>query len=323
MHRYNAFGFEIASNLPIPELVERASSRSVDITIWVGLCPAVENDQAELWMPYGKTLEFYSDRQIFRYCRSGILHFRFSDETHFYVSPDGREIWTQWVAPFTSEDMATYLLGPIMGYILRLHSLVALHASSVLVDGRAVAFIGPGGAGKSTTAASFAMRGHAVLADDVSAIEVVGGRFMVRPSYPHLRLWPDSAQALVGDAEALSPITPNWDKRDFPLCAAQQFATAAADLEAVYILAPREDNALAPFIEPITLQSALLELIGNTYSNVLLDPGMRANEFSVLSGLVGTVSIKRIVRKESLDDLEQVYRAILNDLTKTETNGAI
>jgi hypothetical protein len=76
----------------------------------------------------------------------------------------------------------------------------------------AIAFVGGPGAGKSTTAACFALRGFSVLSDDVSAIDNHGDGFSVRPAYPHLRLWPASVPSVLGP-EALRPITPNWDKR--------------------------------------------------------------------------------------------------------------
>ena len=100
--------------------------------------------------------------------------------------------------PYTVEYMATYLLGPILGYILRLHDIVALHASSVVIDGQAVAMVGGPEAGKSTTAAAMAIRGFPVLADDVTALDPCPQGFMVRPAYPHLRLWPASAESLCG-----------------------------------------------------------------------------------------------------------------------------
>jgi hypothetical protein len=51
----------------------------------------------------------------------------------------------------------------------------------------------------------------------------------------------------------------------------------------------------SPRIEEISARQALLELVQNTYMNWLLDREQRAAEFQVLSDLVATVPVRRIV----------------------------
>ena len=46
-----------------------------------------------------------------------------------------------------------------------------LHATAVVVDGEAVAFLGDCGYGKSTLGAAFLARGFPLLTDDVLALE--------------------------------------------------------------------------------------------------------------------------------------------------------
>jgi len=46
-----------------------------------------------------------------------------------------------------------------------------------------VAFVGAEGAGKSTTAAAFALEGHGVLSDDVVALAENASEFVVLPAY--------------------------------------------------------------------------------------------------------------------------------------------
>ena len=73
-----------------------------------------------------------------------------------------RRVWAVWPAASSLEDVATYLLGPVLGLLLRLRGVPCLHASAVAFGDSAVAFAGSEGAGKSTTAAALASRGHAV-----------------------------------------------------------------------------------------------------------------------------------------------------------------
>src|SRR5436853_233172 len=71
-----------------------------------------------------------------------------------------------------------------------------LHASSVAIDGKAAAFAGPSGRGKSTLVAALASAGHPLIADDMSVIDTSGAAPVVQPGFPRVKLWPDSASAL-------------------------------------------------------------------------------------------------------------------------------
>jgi hypothetical protein len=140
------------------------------------------------------------------------FHLRYSDQTEFVVDRHGARIWASWPESLPLEDTATYLLRPVFGFVLGLRGVSCLHASVVVVGGRAVALLGPAEAGKSTTAAVFALQGYPVLSDDVAALLDWQGRVLVQPAYPQLRLWPSSVAALYGSPDALPTLTPMWEK---------------------------------------------------------------------------------------------------------------
>ncbi|MDQ3936084.1 MAG: hypothetical protein M3340_15790 [Actinomycetota bacterium] len=64
-----------------------------------------------------------------------------------------------------------FLVGRILPWAAVLRGLEAFHASAIAVDGRAIAFVGPTGAGKTSLAIQLAARGAAFLTDDVLALE--------------------------------------------------------------------------------------------------------------------------------------------------------
>lgn len=223
------------------------------------------------------------------------LRMRYADGTTFHVRADAREVWATWAAPLTLEDTAVYFVGPVLGYVLRRLGVLSLHASAVAIDGRAVAFGGDPGAGKSTTAAAFSTHGFAALTDDVLALRDRDGAVLAYPAYDHLRLWPHAARMLAGDEDRLSWLTPTWPKRAFPLAAFG--AGLAADplpLGAIFLLSPREDAATAPRVEPARGVDALLQLVTQTSANYLLDPAMRAAELTMLSRLMAAVPLFRL-----------------------------
>jgi hypothetical protein len=221
--------------------------------------------------------------------------FSYADKTEFVIDRAGREIWTTWLEPLTLEDTATYLLGPVMGFVLALRGLVCLHASAIVVEGTAVAFVGPAGAGKSTTAAAFAARGLSVLAEDVVTLDDCGNGFFVRPAYPCIRLWPASAATLFGSRSALPPLTPNWDKCYLDLSqSAGRFESEPRPLGAIYLLDERSDDPQAPFVQSLDAAAGMISLIANTYGTKLLDRHMRAREFDLLTRVLAHVPLRRV-----------------------------
>src|SRR5690349_20774404 len=54
---------------------------------------------------------------------------RYADGTEFVVDREGAGVWMRWPPPWTLDDVATYLLGPVLGFVLRLRGTTCLHAS--------------------------------------------------------------------------------------------------------------------------------------------------------------------------------------------------
>ncbi len=245
---------------------------------------------------------------------SGDFWLTYDDGAEFVVSGNGTRVWMDWPPTLSLDDAATYLLGPILGFLLRLRGILCLHASVVELGGQAVAFLGPAGAGKSTLAAGFADAGYLVLSDDVAPLAQTDGAFMVQPGYPQLRLWPDSLQALYGSIEAFPRITPTWEKRHLDLTRGQcRFLDRPAPLSAIYALDQRTDEDRAPVIEPMKPRSALLALIANTYANYLLDGEMRAHEFFQVEQLASAVPIRSVRPNRDPRQTANLCRAIVLD----------
>jgi hypothetical protein len=219
----------------------------------------------------------------------------YADATQFVIDQAAHHLWGTFSAPLTLEDFAVYLRGPIMGFVLRRRGVIALHASALFL-GNAVVLCGPSESGKSTTAAAMALRGTPVLSDDIAAIKSEEGRFQIEPGYPRVCMWPEAVQELLGETDALPHLTPNWEKCFLPLDGTRaKFESQKCLLGAVYLLSPRTADVHSPRIEEISARQALLELVQNTYMNWLLDREQRAAEFQVLSDLVATVPVRRIV----------------------------
>ena len=225
----------------------------------------------------------------------GLFRMDYFDGVQFWLDETGSSIWAVWPEPLLIEDAATYLLGPVLGWVLRVRGVACLHASSVAIGGVAAAFVGPAGAGKSTTAAALARRGHPVVSDDIVALAEKDGAFAVMPAYPYLCLRPDAVRLLYGSDEALPAFSPSWDKRRLQLTENRLgFEERPLALASVFLLGERSTEPQAPFIEEVPPKEALLALVGNSYGTNFLDREMRKREFELLGRLVNRISVRRL-----------------------------
>lgn len=325
------YGLGVVANKRIPT-VPSSSIPSVDVRINFGSLPGWvhELDPAQIETAYVADYNDESGKPAFSVCRvleGKYYWFRYADETEFLVDQDGTEIWAQWVDPLTLEDTTTYLLGPIMGFVMLLRGLVCLHASAIAIGDQAIALLGPAGAGKSTTAAAFSGRGFSILAEDVVTLDDRRDHFVVRPSYPCIRLWPASVKALYGTESFLPKLTPNWDKCYLDLTERpQQFQQQPLRLAAIYQLSDRLDEPGAPLMEPLNQAEALVSLIANSYSTKLMDRQMRARQFDWLTRVLNNVPIRRVKPHADPARIPELCESILNDFQGhrlSQTCGAL
>jgi len=315
---YSVYGLHVFSSLPIPGVTALPKTLEADVRVSLQSTPQLGEGAmapAEDWYTgHIRDEKNEPSLKVWKIGDGGCFRLRYRDGTEFFLSESGNEIWATWPENLTLEDTATYLLGPVFGFLLRLRGVTCLHASAIAVDGRAIALIGPPGAGKSTTAAAFTQQGYPALSEDVVALCDLGDSFLVQPGYPLIRLWPESVQALFGSKDALPPLTPNWDKRYLDLTRnGLSFQGQPLPLAALYILDERSDDPAAPFVEAVPSHTGLIELLTNTYTNYLLDQRMRAREFDLLGRLVKNAPLRRLKPHSDPARLPELCRFILDD----------
>ncbi|MCP3960670.1 MAG: serine/threonine protein kinase [bacterium] len=255
--------------------------------------------------------------RVWRRPSDGMFRFLYGDGSDFVLDGCGRRLWVQWLEPNTLEDVSSYLLGPILGFVLRLHGAISLHASAVVIDGQAIALAGPAGAGKSTTAAAFAQRGHAVLSDDLAVLEPHGGEYLVQVDCPILRLWPESSEMLFGSADALPRLSGTWDKRYLDLAGhGSQAARVPCPLAAIYLLDCGSIAEAGPAIRTVRGRDGLLALVAHSYAAPLLDAEMRATEFELFAELVGKLPVLGLHRPEEGVGPAELCDLIIDDFSR-------
>ena len=241
----------------------------------------------------------------------GHVAFRYGDGTAIDVDHRARPARIRAaIAPGqTLEDLTAYLYGPVLGFLLRARSQLALHASCVEIAEGAVLIAGVAGAGKSTTAAALATRGYAVVSDDLTALTFDDGAATAWPAFDHLRLWPSSQPLVLGEAASLERITPTWEKRRFPLDGAA-FADVPCPVRAIVVLRERRSDARL-VARALTPAHAVIKLATLTYANYLLDAPMRAHELIQLGALVRAVPVVAVTPPAGRDGLGHLCDAIV------------
>jgi hypothetical protein len=247
------------------------------------------------------------------------LHFQYSDGVDFIFDRAGESVWAFWSEHLDLDYMLTYLAGPIFGYLLLVRGMTCLHGSAVAVGDKALAVLGPCGAGKSTTAAAFALSRYPVLSDDIVAVTEQDGQFMVQPAFLRVCLWPESVQALYGSAEALPRLTASWEKQGLELGeGACRFQPRPLPLAALYVLGERTSHDPSGTISPLPPREALLRLLGNTYGSHLPND-RREQRFDQLVRLVNRMPARGVAPHPSPIHIRGLCAAILEDFARLES----
>lgn len=326
---YRVYGLTLSANLPIPGLVpltnvETLYPTSLFANVHLGIFPSLTQFEQKIWYVSSTNCDTGKPNlQVWHCCdrlqsleKRTRFYWQYGDETEFLIQRSPLQIWARWPDSLTLEDTATYLLGPVLAFVLRLQGVLCLHASAIALQDSAIAFVGAAGAGKSTTAAAFAQRGYPVFSDDVVALDWQDNTPFVRPAYPRLRLWPESVDFLYGDRDRLPsivPTNPTWDKRYLNLMQEKySFQSSPLPLSCIYLLGDRQSKN-TPRIEPVSPQQAAIALIANTSTNYLLDRDLKKEEFASLTRLVRHIPVKKLYPHRNPSYLEQLITIVLRD----------
>ena len=324
---YTVYGLKLRSNSEISGPQPSDGKHDLpDIEITMGSIPA------ELWShTESSTQRYYFDAGLSESDPPHIVvdtlsngkyfHFCYYDEVDFIIDRDATAVWCKWEDKLAPDDAALYLLGPVLGFMLRLRGVTCLHAGGIVINDSALAIVGPSGAGKSTLTASFGAAGYPVLTDDVMPLELSDGEALAVPGYARLRLFPNSFYNLEELPDNLPQLTPAWDKCYLDLHAHDyKFQTRAVSLKVIYIYDwSKKDNKDISFAT-IPPSTAIPALAANTYRNELLDAEMRKQEFYFLSRLASVVKVKRVCPVSDISSIPELRDAIINDFS-TETGS--
>jgi hypothetical protein len=265
-HSYRVAGLSLSSEVELPGLIGTAPVSLPDVVICRRpVLPALDGATAS-----GPTWQIAGDRFLLRI--PGIARF---------LMTGGCEIAVETENGTPADEVVPFICGTVFGILLHQRRHIALHASAVEVNGKAVLFCGPSGAGKSTISAALTRCGYPLVADDLCGI-VLAETPMVHPDGRQLRLWEQAILGLDLVANRGAPVRQRLRKY---YVEPDNSATNALPIGAVYALREARPPRVPGIERPNAIDAALL-LRRNAYRPVLLArTGQKAEYFKAAAAI--------------------------------------
>ncbi len=287
VYTYSAYGLGIRCEVPLPDL--KASDTADDVVLRFG-----KTEPFHPVPPHARLcLQFKGDRAFFLYRGLGSC-----------LVIQGREIIGE-----PDEDMDEQLLpvlaqGPGLSVLLHQRGYLTLHASCVKIGSHALAFVGSTETGKSTTAAAFHARGHALVADDVTVVCNSGPAPLAFPGYPGLHLLPDTAKYFEEDLGR--PQGQDIEDEKFTFRTDRGFPSLPVPLARVYLLQEGPEVRILP----VSGHEAVFELVKNSYWIRLMHDSRPSSYFFQCARLFSQIPIMRLTRPRDVSLLPEITRVI-------------
>lgn len=318
---YRMFGFLVRSDLRLP-LREEACPN--------GTTPAWIFELAEpgkaLLEPDGPVIgQFrYADGTAYTTVRRGPSGVRIWNRSigTFLLVPDARRVRI-FPEPGVDESfLALVLSTQVSVFILHQLGYPTLHASAVVTNRGAIAFLGPKGQGKSTTAAYFLRRGAQLLADDILPLHWQDAGVYALPSVPYLRVWPETAEHTLGITDRLPNVipehlAPGFDKKLLRIRGRFDFAREPTYLRAFYLLDrcnPASANCADIEIRHLSGRESLVTLIDRISFGAFLFPSEVARFLPLYAQLVHQAPVRVLKFPEGFEHHGAVYDRVMEDV---------
>lgn len=296
-YKYRAYGLNIFSEMPIPELV-KSEFDNIDVTIKYG------NIECSKFVNRGY-LSITEETELGYIC--------FIRDVGAVQVNSKRNIVVDPYRDAEEKGLRFLVSGIALGLLLDLRGLFTLHGSAVASGDRALAFLGPKGAGKSTTSAILHSLGYKVVTDDLIALEIRANGVYVRPGFPSLKLYPDAIErALNADRNSGFRIASDGSKRS--VATPNDFSTSAVRLDRIYVLEVNQDDEdIEPDVNIATQMEACFSLIKNCYISRLIPRPSREKVYleraALLSKRVDCYKISRPRSEAGITKLRDLISA--------------
>ncbi|MDQ8205643.1 hypothetical protein [Pelagicoccus sp. SDUM812003] len=294
MPQYIAYSLRIQSEFEIPEFHQASfPDGNLDVAI-------ASNTVGSIGTP--------AERGVTWKASANLLELRVPSVANFLVV-DGRNIHIELFDPTKEREMRVYLLGSVIAALLYQRGDLVMHACSIATPNGATLFCGKSGAGKSTLAATLALNGYPMIADDVTVIRNSDGcGFYAPPSFPISRLCGDVVSLLNWTKAKYAPL--ELEERKFQT-SSPRFASKAQLPTRIAFLIPDAVERIS--IRPFSPLESISNLVKRSYRyRFAVGMGLKEAHFKNITELAQSVQCFEIRRPIGLQNLDSSLRALMD-----------
>jgi hypothetical protein len=196
-----------------------------------------------------------------------------------HIAPGGRTVDISPRPGAEAPVLGLLLAGQVSVFMLHQLGCPTLHASAVVTERGAIAFLGPKGRGKSTMASGLLRRGATLLTDDVLPLRMMPDGVSGLPGLPLMKVWSQTAECSLGLGDELPSLMDNYDKKLLALEGRFPFASSPAPLRAFYLLDrydPAIEGSTDVIIRRLGGRESLAALIEQVSFGAFLEPSEAA-----------------------------------------------
>lgn len=127
-----------------------------------------------------------------------LIEYCFHDEVwlSFNLKANNKLVYYAQKKSVSQETIDVISKGAVLKLWFQINQIYALHASGIRVGSEIILFVGPKGAGKSTTAAYFGLMGYPIWCDDYCVLEKREGQFFAFPGESSVKVKNDTIEGL-------------------------------------------------------------------------------------------------------------------------------
>ena len=319
---YRYGGGAIESALPLIELSEVEPRLFVAATISIDLYP-IPSGQSGLPCIHNWTSDSSATETVLSLHRTddGLL-LRFPGLADFEIKEGWQQIRVRPVPGVGEETLRHLLLDQVLPRVLAQAGRIVLHAGGVQIGSAAMAFVGDTGSGKSTLTASFHSSGYPLLSDDGLVLSQEGNVTLATPTYPSLRLWPDSVTRLYEQTPTLAPMA-HYSAKQRVMVSDEADSNVACKLAAIFVLTNKRDTRSAEItLTQLSPADACMAIIRNTFQLDVTDRGRAALLFSAASSMARQLPVFSVGFPWDYSRLPEARDAILHVCDRLKSGGA-
>lgn len=296
-------------------ITQRASSRSSLLTAHALAVPPQldvlepRRQRAIARAPFKKTQLPDGTLWLVHYRRRNGYLLRFPGMADFAINLDATAVSCVPAPGTTAATVEHLFLNQIVPLALSQQGRLVLHGSAVNSGGRALAFLGDSGQGKSTLAGHFASHGMPFLTDDGLFIDQLDDRARVVPGHRSIRLWADSERSLLPSGSKKADEVQFTNKGRFHADGVFRHCADATDLQCIYLL--RNSAVDSVQISPMPTAAAFMALVNHSFLLDTESSEVLGRHFSQLQALIRTTKVFSLDYPRDYSRLPQVKSTIV------------